>query len=63
MIVAALERFKLYLIGKPFVVVTDCQTITATKSNKELNARVERWGLRQPPWFIERTADWRMLMR
>lgn len=44
-IVAACDRYKLYLLGKTFVVVTDCEAILANKVNRQLNARVARWWL------------------
>uniref|UniRef100_A0A1B0DGV6 Reverse transcriptase RNase H-like domain-containing protein n=1 Tax=Phlebotomus papatasi TaxID=29031 RepID=A0A1B0DGV6_PHLPP len=45
-VLASLERFQYYLLNKSFTVVTDCQSLAATKKKAELNARVARWWMR-----------------
>lgn len=45
-IVETLERFRFYLIGKSFRVVTDCAAVTTTKTTKQLIPRIARWWLR-----------------
>lgn len=42
-VVETLERFRVYLLGKPFRVITDCAAITRVKNTKELLPRVARW--------------------
>lgn len=44
--VESLERFRIYLIGKPFNVVTDCSAVSATKLKKPLIPRIARWWLK-----------------
>lgn len=44
-IVNALKRFRVYLEGIPFKIVTDCNSLTLTLSKKQINPRIARWGL------------------
>lgn len=44
-IVKALKRFRVYLIGVPFKIVTDCRAFTLTMNKKDLCVRVARWAL------------------
>lgn len=44
-IVSALKRFRVYLQGTPFKIVTDCNSLTLTLNKKELNPRIARWAL------------------
>lgn len=44
-IVYALERFRIYLQGLPFKIVTDCNSIRLALSKKEINPRINRWAL------------------
>lgn len=44
-IIYALRRFKIYLIGIPFKIITDCQALTLTLQKKSLNPRISRWAL------------------
>lgn len=44
-IIKVLRKFRVYLIGIPFTVVTDCRAFTATMSKKDLCVRVARWAL------------------
>lgn len=44
-IVNALQRFRIYLQGKRFKIVTDCNALTMTLNKKELNPRISRWAL------------------
>ena len=41
-VVESLERFRVYILGKPFKVVTDCDAITTMKSKTEPNRRIAR---------------------
>lgn len=44
-VVYSLRRFRVYLENMPFVIVTDCQSLTQTLAKKSLNARIARWAL------------------
>lgn len=44
-IVETIERFRVYLFGKRFRVVTDCAAVTTTKTTTPLLPRVARWWL------------------
>ena len=44
-IIYALERFRIYLQGKKFKIVTDCNSLTLTLNKKEMNLRIARWAL------------------
>ncbi|XP_037922966.1 uncharacterized protein LOC119659115 [Hermetia illucens] len=45
-IVDSLERFRMFLIGKRFRVITDCAAITSTKNKTPLHPHIARWWLR-----------------
>lgn len=45
-IVGAVKRFRVYLIGKPFRVMTDCAAVATTKTTKPLVPRIARWWLK-----------------
>lgn len=44
-IVYALERFRVYLQGMSFTIVTDCNAIKMALSKKDINPRISRWVL------------------
>lgn len=44
-LVASLQRFRVYLIGVSFKVVTDCNSLRATFLKKDLIPRVARWWI------------------
>jgi len=44
-IVKALRKFRVYLLGIPFTIVTDCRAFTQTMEKKDLCVRVARWAL------------------
>lgn len=44
-VVESLKKFRVYLLGKDFVVVTDCNALKATSAKKELLPRIGRWWL------------------
>lgn len=44
-VVKALERFRVYVLGKPFVLVTDCDAMRRTLDKKEINRKIARWSL------------------
>lgn len=43
--VEAIRRFKVYLVGVPFKLVTDCVALRATFEKKDMVPRVARWWL------------------
>lgn len=44
-IINALKKFRVYLLGISFTIVTDCAAFTMTMKKKELATRVARWAL------------------
>lgn len=44
-IVEALRKFRVYLLGSKFKIVTDCAAFTQTMRKKELSTRIARWAL------------------
>lgn len=52
-IVESMERFRVYVLGKPVKVVTDCAAVTTTKSTKPLVSRIARWLLKLQEYDIE----------
>ncbi|GFS37412.1 retrovirus-related Pol polyprotein from transposon 297 [Trichonephila inaurata madagascariensis] len=44
-IIEALKKFKVYILGMPFKIITDCNAFTKTMSKKDLNTRIAHWAL------------------
>lgn len=44
-IIYALRRFRTYLEGIPFKIITDCNSLTLTLNKREMNPRIARWAL------------------
>ena len=44
-IVKALKKFRVYLLGIPFKIVTDCRAFALTMRKKDLCVRVARWAI------------------
>lgn len=44
-IIYALRKFRVYLMEIPFVIRTDCSSLTLTLNKKETNPRIARWAL------------------
>lgn len=44
-IIKSLKKFRVYLIGIPFKIVTDCKAFSLTMNKKDLCVRVARWAL------------------
>lgn len=44
-IIKSLKKFRVYLLGIAFKIVTDCRAFTLTMSKKDLCVRVARWAL------------------
>lgn len=42
-VVASLQKFRVYLIGVPFKVITDCNSLRATFQKRDMIPRVARW--------------------
>ncbi|CAK9813734.1 Retrovirus-related Pol polyprotein from transposon 17.6 [Anthophora plagiata] len=59
-IVESLERFRVYLLGKHFRIVTDCSGVSSSKNTKPLIPRIPRWFLKLQEYdfeLVHRTAD------
>lgn len=48
-----MERFRIYLIGIPFEVITDCAAVTTTRLQKPLLPRIARWWVRLHEYDFE----------
>lgn len=44
-IIYALKRFRVYLQGIKFKILTDCNSLTLTLNKKDINPRIARWAL------------------
>ncbi|GFT02267.1 transposon Ty3-I Gag-Pol polyprotein [Trichonephila clavipes] len=44
-VVEALKKFRIYVLGTSFKIITDCDALVKTLSKKELNPRIARWTL------------------
>jgi hypothetical protein len=44
-VVEAVKKFRVYLLGQPFKLVTDCKAFECTLKKKDLATRVARWAL------------------
>ncbi|KAG7310665.1 hypothetical protein JYU34_003468 [Plutella xylostella] len=42
-VVSSLQKFRVYLIGVPFTIVTDCNSLRATFQKRDMLPRVARW--------------------
>lgn len=45
-IIYALKRFRIYLVGIPFKILTDCNALKLTLQKKDINPRIARWALK-----------------
>lgn len=59
----AIKRFRNYLFGKKFVIITDCSAIRLTWSKKDMSPRVGRWwlALQEYDFTIEHRPGTKML--
>lgn len=44
-VVYTLQRFRMYLFGLKFVIVTDCEAMKKTLEKRDVNAKISRWSL------------------
>lgn len=44
-IIKALKKFRVYLLGIPFKIITDCKTFAVTMKKKNTCLRIARWTL------------------
>jgi len=44
-IIKSLKKFRVFLLGIPFKIITDCQAFTMTMKKRDLCVRVARWAL------------------
>lgn len=44
-VVMSIKKFRVYLLGKPFTVVTDCNALSATWTKRDMVPRIGRWWL------------------
>lgn len=44
-VVASLSRFRVYLLGKPFTIITDCNALRSTFAKRDIIPRVARWWI------------------
>lgn len=40
-----MKRFRIYLVGIPFKIITDCNALKLTLQKKDINPRIARWAL------------------
>lgn len=61
-IIYALRRFRTYLLGIKFKIITDCQALSLTLNKKETNPRIARWVLEMQnfDYTLEHRAGSRM---
>ncbi|KAK9738527.1 RNase H-like domain found in reverse transcriptase [Popillia japonica] len=52
-VIWAMEKLRVYLIGRPFTIVTDCSALRSTFSKKHMVSRVARWWLRSLEFSFE----------
>ncbi|XP_076652416.1 uncharacterized protein LOC143358826 [Halictus rubicundus] len=65
-VVKALKKFRIYLLGIPFKIITDCKAFALTMNKKDLCVRVPKWALllEEFDYTIEhRTDTWTARLR
>lgn len=56
-VVASLQRFRVYLLGIPFTIVTDCNSLRATFEKRDTIPRVARW------WNVIQEFDFNIIYK
>jgi hypothetical protein len=56
-VVESMRRFRIYLLGKHFTVVTDCNAVRSTMMKKNLVPRIGRW------WLLTQEFDFNIVYR
>lgn len=61
-IIEALKKFRVYLLGIPFKIVTDCSALEKTLAKQDLSTRVARWilFLQEFNYVVEHRAGTKM---
>lgn len=57
--IKSLIKFRVYLLGISFEIVTDCQAFTLTMNKKDLCVRVARWALVLEKYNYDKTQTWK----
>lgn len=52
-VVESLRKFRTYLLGITFTVITDCNSLKATSKKKQLIPRIARWWLQLQEFTFE----------
>lgn len=52
-VLETLKRFRVYLVGKPFKVITDCQSLKMASEKRNLVPRIARWWLQLQEFNFE----------
>jgi hypothetical protein len=52
-VVESVERFRIYLLGKKFEILTDCNALKATMTKKDIMPRIGRWWLKLQEFDFE----------
>lgn len=56
-VASSLQRFRTYLLGIPFTIVTDCNSLRATFEKRDILPRVARW------WNIMQEYDFKIIYK
>lgn len=56
-VVSSMQRFRVYLLGIPFTIVTDCNSLRATFEKKDMLPRVARW------WSVMQEYDFNIIYK
>lgn len=59
-IIETIKKFRMYLLGIKFKILTDCAAFQRTMSRKDLTTCVARWALLLEDYIIEHRARTRM---
>lgn len=51
-VIASLNRFRVYLIGMPFKILTDCNALRSTLTKRDLIPRIARWWVQMQEYDL-----------